>query len=124
MSQRILPKIEQRSATISILGLGYVGLPLAVLFVKAGFSVIGFDINPDYINRLEAGVSPILDVPSADLQATLATGRLQLTSQASELRPADIHIICVPTPLSKTRQPDMSCIESALATLVSVWEHS
>jgi len=91
------------------------------MFVKAGFQVIGYDINPDYAAMVQTGLSSILDVPDAELQACLDTKRFRATSNPEDLRPADIHIICVPTPLSKSRQPDMSCIESALETLLNIW---
>lgn len=121
LHKQLFARIADRSAVVSILGLGYVGLPLAVLFVQAGFRVLGYDVNADYVAQMKEGVSTILDVPSGDLQDCLATGRLDISVDPADLRPADIHIICVPTPLSKSRQPDMSYIESALSTLLSVW---
>ncbi len=117
----IFEKIENRSAVLSIFGLGYVGLPLAILFVRAGFEVRGYDINPSYIEQLKSGISTILDVPDGELRACLESGRFKVTSQPDDVREAHIHIICVPTPLSKSRQPDMSCIESALRTLENIW---
>lgn len=121
MPHPLSAQIEDRTAVLSILGLGYVGLPLAVLLVKAGFRVIGFDPNSAYVGQMKGGASTILDVASEDLQACLNTGRFQITSDASELSAAGVYIICVPTPLSKSRQPDMSYIESALGTLLTVW---
>ena len=121
MLDLLLTSIERRQATVAIFGLGYVGLPLATLFVKAGFRVLGFDVNEDYVAKLAGGVSCVLDVPDDQIQACLATGRFHVTSDVEVLRPALIHIICVPTPLSKSRQPDMGCITSALDLLTRIW---
>ena len=121
MPQDLIQRIENRSAAISIFGLGYVGLPLATMFVRAGFEVVGYDINPQYVTNIRTGNSSVLDVPDGELRECLATGRFQVTAEPNDLRRAHIHIICVPTPLSKSRQPDMSCIESALATLLEIW---
>ena len=121
MLQDLNQKIDNRQAVISIFGQGYVGLPLATLFVKAGFKVIGFDTNEDYIQKLKAGISSVLDVTPEVLVDCLATGRFIPTSRTEDLKSADIHVICVPTPLSKSRQPDMSYIESALGIVQKVF---
>ena len=121
MLKTLTQKIETRQAVISIFGQGYVGLPLATLFVKAGFKVIGFDTNEDYIQKLRAGISSVLDVTPEALLECLGTGRFHPTSRQDDLQTADIHVICVPTPLSKSRQPDMSYIESALNIVQKVF---
>lgn len=118
----VTQKIQERTATIAILGLGYVGLPLATLFVKAGFNIIGYDIDSGYIERLRDGESRIIDISSAELKLVLQTNRFYPTNHAEELKRADVYIICVPTPLSKTRQPDLSFIEQAVQTLYGIWE--
>lgn len=119
--ERFLDTIERREAHIAILGLGYVGLPLASYFVQEGFRVTGFDINPAYVERLRRGESSVLDVPSPELQTLLDSGRFHPVADIEALRDASVHIICVPTPLDKTRQPDMRCIEGALELLLRVW---
>jgi UDP-N-acetyl-D-glucosamine dehydrogenase len=113
--------IQDRSATIGVMGLGYVGLPLSLLFVKAGFKVIGYDINQTYVAALQQGNSGIIDVPSTDLKEALSTGRFLPTHRTEDLVKADIYLICVPTPLSKTRQPDLSYIQGAVDTVLNMW---
>lgn len=122
VEQVLEQKVWQRTAVVAVMGLGYVGLPLSTLYVRAGFRVLGFDVNEAYVNSLRAGVSVVGDVPSSELQAALATGRFTVTCDPEALRRADIYLICVPTPLSKTRQPDLSFIQQALKTLTGVWE--
>ncbi len=106
-------RLESRDATVGIIGLGYVGLPLAVAFAKAGFSVIGVDADPGRAERIGAGVSPIEDVPSADLAALVQDKRLVVKSTVDPLGEADAIVICVPTPLGKSKEPDISFIVAA-----------
>lgn len=121
MLDRFLHRIDRRETHVSILGLGYVGLPLASYFVQEGFRVTGFDTNAAYISQLTAGHSSVLDVPSSELQTLLESDRFLPTAAIADLQEADVHIICVPTPLSKSRQPDMSYIEGALSLLLGIW---
>lgn len=114
---QLLGRIEDRSARVGIIGLGYVGLPLAVEFAHAGFQVTGFDVAEPTVEGINAGHSHIGDVPSEDLAGLTAKGRLQATTDFSHLRSCDVAIICVPTPLRKTRDPDVSYILSALEQL-------
>jgi UDP-N-acetyl-D-glucosamine dehydrogenase len=107
-------KIVGFQAQVGILGLGYVGLPLAVEFARSGFSVTGIDTDAAKIARLNAGESYIDDVSSADLAALVRQGRLRFTSDFSELARMDTVDICVPTPLRKTKDPDLSYILSAV----------
>ncbi len=107
-------KIEEKSAVICIMGMGYVGLPLAVSFAKKGFSVVGFDVNEGRIRELSKGVSYVEDVPSDDLKPVVENGKFVATSDKSRISDADIIIICVPTPLRKTREPDLTYIISAV----------
>jgi UDP-N-acetyl-D-glucosamine dehydrogenase len=113
LKERLLAKIEDRSARVSVIGLGYVGLPLAVGFAEAGFRVVGVDVNPDRVAAINRGKSFVQDVPAACLASLVADGRLSATVDYDILREIDAVIICVPTPLSKTKDPDMSYIISA-----------
>jgi UDP-N-acetyl-D-glucosamine dehydrogenase len=118
---KLTQAIQSRSATIGVMGMGYVGLPLSLLFVKAGFTVIAYDINQEYVALLKGGNSSIIDVPSHDLKEALDAGRFMPTHRAGDLSRADMYLICVPTPLSKTRQPDLSYIQGAVDTLSKLW---
>jgi len=113
--------IRDRRVRIGIIGLGYVGLPLALLFCRKGFHVIGYDVNREYVANLRDGKSSIVDVSDQALVEALATMRFLPTPDLEELSDADIFIICVPTPLSKTRQPDLSYIEKAVDDLKRIW---
>ena len=105
--------IAARRARIGVIGLGYVGLPLAVEFAKEGFSVTGIDLDPARVRGVNAARSYILDVPSEDLRRLRRARRLRATPSFTVLGAQDAIIICVPTPLRKTREPDMSYILSA-----------
>jgi UDP-N-acetyl-D-glucosamine dehydrogenase len=106
-------KIEQRGAQVGIIGLGYVGLPLAVRAGRVGFSVLGFDVSAEKIASLNDGESYIGDVGSAEVAELREQNRLEATSDFARLQSCDIVIICVPTPLNNTRDPDISFIERA-----------
>ena len=108
--QNLKSKIEDRSARIVILGLGYVGLPLATIFAEAGFNVIGVEPDKAKVNLLEKGESYIQDVPSEKLNKLMHSGNLKATTDFSVLADADAVSICVPTPLRKTGDPDLSYI--------------
>ena len=110
-------KIEDRSAQVGIIGLGYVGLPLAVEFAHAGFRVTGFDVSAPTVENLNTGQSHIGDVPSEDLAKVTSAGQLEATTDFTRLRSCDVAIICVPTPLRKTRDPDVSYILAAVEEL-------
>lgn len=110
---RLKKKISTRTARIGVIGLGYVGLPLAVEFAKEGFRVTGIDLDRRRTAGVNAGVSYIEDVSTGDLKALRKKGRLSATASFGVLASQDAIIICVPTPLRKTREPDMSYIVSA-----------
>jgi len=109
----ILRKIETREAVCGIMGLGYVGLPLAVEVARAGFRVLGFDVSESIVKNVNAGRSHIQDVPSEVLAEQVGAGRLEATADMSRLAECDAVLICVPTPLSKTRDPDVSYVVAA-----------
>jgi len=111
--QDFLNRIEQRALNIGVVGLGYVGLPLAVAFAEAGFKVTGLDVNAQRVDELNARDSYIADVPSAALAAQVEAGRLSATTDPGAIAEMDVVVICVPTPLSKTRDPDVSYILAA-----------
>jgi UDP-N-acetyl-D-glucosamine dehydrogenase len=127
-SNQIERKILDRSARIGIIGLGYVGLPEAVMFAQAGFRVTGFDVDPERVGKVNAGESYIADVPSEVLSSLVAAGRLRAIAMSPAHQPTDSitqHLdnafgeqdclcICVPTPLRKTRDPDISYIVGAV----------
>jgi UDP-N-acetyl-D-glucosamine dehydrogenase len=106
-------KLENRQATAAVIGLGYVGLPLAMEIASAGFNVIGLDLDRSKIATLNQGKSYILDVPDKIIAETTQSGRFTPTSDFSALGNADTVSICVPTPLSKSRDPDISFILAA-----------
>ena len=107
-------KIEAREARIGVIGLGYVGLPLAVELANAGFRVMGFDIDGSKVRSLGQGRSYIGDVDSAAVQKMIDAARFGATSDFAHLANMDVINICVPTPLRKTRDPDVSFIASAV----------
>jgi UDP-N-acetyl-D-glucosamine dehydrogenase len=113
MSAELLSKIIERRAVVGIIGLGYVGLPLAVEFSRGGFNTIGFEVDHSRIDTINEGRSYIPDVPTEMVRSLVERGRLSATSDFSKLREADAVIICVPTPLRKTKEPDISYILAA-----------
>jgi len=110
---QLIERIDRRDARVAIIGLGYVGLPLAVVFAEAGFHVVGVDVDPRKIEAITCGTSYIEDIPSARLAALVNEGRLTATSDFAALRECDAVSICVPTPLRKTGDPDISYIIAA-----------
>ncbi|MFN8574595.1 MAG: nucleotide sugar dehydrogenase [Gemmatimonadaceae bacterium] len=113
MKDELLKKIQDRKAVIGIVGLGYVGLPLAMEFAQSGFHVIGYDISQRTVDALMAGKSHIQDVPSDVVNEQVRAGRFVATADESQLKKCDAVSIAVPTPLSKTRDPDMSFVQAA-----------
>lgn len=115
----ILEKLHRRSAKIAIIGLGYVGLPLAAAFVEAGFQVVGIDLDEKKIDAIKKGISYVLDVPSEQIAKLVSDGNLSATTDFSIIEEVDAVSICVPTPLRKTGDPDLSYILDATNRLVN-----
>ncbi|MEN8005480.1 MAG: nucleotide sugar dehydrogenase [Candidatus Krumholzibacteriota bacterium] len=115
--QQLISKLKSKEARLGILGLGYVGLPLAVSFAKAGFRVIGFDLDVNKVNAVNKGDSYIIDISSEDLAGVVESGHLVATTDFSRLAEVDSVNICVPTPLGKTRDPDISYIQAAVGSI-------
>ena len=113
----LLDKIETRQATVSVIGLGYVGLPLAVIFAEAGFRVIGIDVDPVRVESVNRGESYVQDVSTEKLarltSGTDPRGLLSATTDYDALEEVDVVIVCVPTPLSKTKDPDLTHVSGA-----------
>ena len=109
----LLQKIENREAVIAVIGIGYVGLPLAVEFAREGYRVIGVDVSEKKVGLINSGVSYIPDIPTEDIARPVEAGLLSATTDYSILRDVDAISICVPTPLRKTKDPDMSYIIAA-----------
>ena len=108
----LLHRIESGQARVGIIGLGYVGLPLAVEFAKAGLHVIGYDVDQSKVDALMTGTSYIPDVPSSELAEVVKAGTFRATTDQRQLAEVDVIDICVPTPLRKTGDPDISYIIS------------
>ena len=118
MAQALVDKIKDRTATIAIIGLGYVGLPLAAEMAKAGFRVYGIDIDGDRVDTINGGRSYIDDVSDADLAGLVARGALVATEDPGVVKDVDAVVICVPTPLTRAKQPDLSYVMTAVTQLV------
>jgi UDP-N-acetyl-D-glucosamine dehydrogenase len=117
MKTDLLNKIENRTAVVSVVGLGYVGLPLAVEIAKAGYTVIGIDVNAKIIDKVNAGKNYIGDVKDAELADVVQKGRLLAVADFSLISKVDCIVICVPTPLDSNKQPDLSFIRSAVVEI-------
>ncbi len=113
VAEKLIAKIENHKAELGVIGLGYVGLPLAVELGHAGFRVTGFDIDEKRVARLNRGQSYIQDVPTDQLRSLVRSGHFSATTDFSKLRKMDAVNVCVPTPLSKMRDPDVSYVVAA-----------
>lgn len=113
LAKKLKEKVLAHSATVGVIGLGYVGLPLAVEKGKVGFKVIGFDINAARVARVNAGDNYIGDVKDEELQELTQKGAIVATTEFDRLSECDVVVICVPTPLTITRDPDISYIEAS-----------
>lgn len=113
MHNQLIEKLQNKTAVIGVLGLGYVGLPLAVEKAKAGYKVIGFDVQDDKVNKVNAGENYIGDVIPEDLEQLVKTGQLSATKDFKKLCEADAIAICVPTPIDIYKQPNMKYVQSS-----------
>jgi UDP-N-acetyl-D-glucosamine dehydrogenase len=111
MSETIAERIQNQTAVVGIIGLGYVGLPLANAFLRVNFRILGFDVDSRKIEQLNEGKSYIRHIPSERVQEWRASGRFEATADMSRLGEADCILICVPTPLSDSRDPDLQYVE-------------
>ena len=117
MSQ-IKGKLQSKTATLGVVGLGYVGLPLAVEKAKAGFKTIGFDVQEEKVDMVNAGKNYIGDVVNADLEEIVKSGKFSATTDYSQVASADCVCICVPTPLDDYQQPDTSYVVASAKSIV------
>jgi len=108
MKDELIRSIQTRRARIGIVGLGYVGLPLVLRFGEEHFPVLGFDVDPTKVRQLNAGESYIHHIPAARLQTLVQKGQFEATSDLQRLAEADCIIICVPTPLTTNKDPDLN----------------
>lgn len=120
IQQQLLDRLNSRTAKVGIVGLGYVGLPLAVEFAEAGFTVIGLDIDSRKVDALNKGESYIMDIPTERLKPLVDSGRFCATTQYADLRQADTVSICVPTPLRQTKDPDMSFVIESVNAVAEI----
>ncbi len=114
MLKEVAEKIDAKKAKIGVIGLGYVGLPLAIEFAKVGFHVLGFELSKKKISSINVGESYIPDVKSKEIKPLILEKRLRATSDTSLLKSCDCIIVCVPTPLNKVKEPDISFVLSAV----------
>ncbi len=110
-------KIENKKIVVGILGLGYVGLPLAREFVSAGIKVIGFDVDEPKIKKLNSGKSILKTLPNKTVKKMVDSGKFKATADMSKIKNADAVLICVPTPLTENREPDMQYVEGSCRTI-------
>jgi|ERR1043166_262924 UDP-N-acetyl-D-glucosamine dehydrogenase len=109
--ERLTASLASGNATVGVVGMGYVGQPLAITAHRKGFRVLGFDIDPERVNTLNEGRSGIRTIPDAKISAMVVDGRFRATSEMEQLALADVITICVPTPLNKYREPDLSHVQ-------------
>src|SRR5690349_8401247 len=114
----ILRKIHDRSARVGVIGQGYVGLPLALVFREAGFPVVGFDVDPSKVAAITRGESYIKHIGPERVAAAVASGKFTATADFDRLGECDAILICVPTPLGDHREPDNSYIHSTARSIV------
>lgn len=118
MKQQLLSRIEDKTAIIGIIGLGYVGLPLMLRFAEVGYRVLGLDVDQEKIDKLHQGKSYIKHIPSAAIASAVDAGLFEGTTDFSRAGEADALIICVPTPLNKHREPDLSFVLNSIDAVV------
>ena len=114
---KLLNLLNDKKATIGIIGMGYVGLPLAIAYAESGFKVLGIDIDKNKINRINNSISYINHIPSEKLQILVDSNSLRATNDFNEVKELDAIILCLPTPLNKYREPDLSFIRTTLTSI-------
>ena len=119
ISNQLHQKIESKQALVGVIGLGYVGLPLIDAFVSKGFSALGFDVDPQKVEQLNAGNSYIAHIPSSKIESWLQENRFEATADLNRLDEADVILICVPTPLSDSRDPDLTYVVKSTEAIAS-----
>ena len=112
-------KIASRNYTIGVMGLGYVGLPLALVSARAGFRVLGFDTDAQRVEQLNLGISSIKHISDASISSALSDGKFRATGKFTELQQADAVLIAVPTPLNRNREPDLTYVESSTDSIAA-----
>ena len=117
MKERLLSKIKEKNIIVGVVGLGYVGLPLAVEKAKAGFKTIGFDVQKSKVEMVNAGKNYIGDVVDSDLKKLVDRKMLSATTDFSFIKNVDFIAICVPTPLDKHQEPDVSYVKNSVQAL-------
>ena len=117
LKDALLSRIQNRTAVVGVIGLGYVGLPLVMVFAKQGFPVVGIDVDPRKIETLKAGQSYIEHIPASAIAALNATGRFRAGADPALVKECDAVLLCVPTPLTRNREPDMTYIEKTAESI-------
>jgi UDP-N-acetyl-D-glucosamine dehydrogenase len=112
--ETLMRRIESRTATVSVIGLGYVGLPLVHAFIEGGYRVLGYDVDQEKVDKLLRGESYIGHIPAAWIESWIAAERFDATADAARLAEADAILICVPTPLTESRDPDLSFVTATV----------
>ncbi|MCA9023250.1 MAG: nucleotide sugar dehydrogenase, partial [Planctomycetaceae bacterium] len=119
MANQLEQAIKDKTATIGIIGLGYVGLPLIDAFVNSGFKTMGFDVDQFKVDQLQAGKSYIQHIPSKTVANWLEKKQFEATAEASRMKEADALLICVPTPLTTSRDPDLTYVEKTTEAIAA-----
>ena len=120
MADALARRLAEKKAGVGVIGLGYVGLPLAVSFAEVGWHVVGFDVSDAVVSGLNAGRTHIDDVAASRIAPLVGSGAFRATSAVSDLGDCDVVFICVPTPFDKSKTPDLSYVESATRTVAKV----
>ena len=120
MAEDFGSRVADREIIIGVVGLGYVGLPLAIAYAESGFRTVGFDVDPELVAALNRGASHIGDVSSERVGAMVALDRFEAASTPARLAEVDVVFICVPTPFDKAKTPDLSFVRAATHTVAEV----
>ncbi|MFM7893409.1 MAG: NAD(P)-binding domain-containing protein, partial [Actinomycetota bacterium] len=120
MTDTLARRLANRDAIVGVIGLGYVGLPLAISFAEVGYKVFGFDVADHVVTGLNAGKSHIDDVTPTRIAPLVQSGAFRATTAVSDIADCDVVFICVPTPFDKSKTPDLSYVESATRTVAKV----